>query len=323
MPTQKIQGTEAAPQTQAFIRAASRKVERLRRYRDRADQETTAGATALPASTSPTDDTFLAPDAALPPIEAFTAFVEALSCARYASPRLPAWWLSIAMRRSEGRCGYCETTLRPVPPPSVDAVIPIVAGGPHHPDAAVVCCKACRRAKGRKDLLLWKPDAPKLLRELRARLALEAWNHVTRDAADMQTEAKAASVIAERWRHPRFNCHAALIPHGGFIGWPDAAPVPTAVQLRLIFEHGAWRRHPSPKNAHRRHADAVVFWFPTQPGALDAIWDVIECNGLVRRVDLGHVVPPSEVGEAEPGQDWSMVLPTVVDLVRHQQRRQS
>ena len=315
MPTWEIQGTEAAPQTQAFGQSPVWEVERSPRHGDWVDQEAST-AISLSASGFRGEDTFLSAGAAPPPQETLVAFVETLGSTRYSSEELPDWWLSLAMQRCEGHCAYCGIRLRTVLVPSMDAIIPIMAGGPRQPDAAVMCCKACKQAKGRRDLLLWKPDAPQFVQELRMRLSLKAWNHASRDAFLMQTEANAASLIAKRWLYPRFHCHAALIPRGGFIGWRVAALVPTAIQLRLVFELGGVRLRPPMKNANRRHADAIIFWFPTQKSALDAIWDIIDHNGLVRRVDLPQVEPALEVSDSQPSEDWALVYPTTADLIR-------
>jgi hypothetical protein len=255
-----------------------------------------------------------------PPPEALSAFVQAIEAARYPSPRLPGWWLASAMKKFDGLCAYCGQDAGRAP--DVDAVIPAVAGGPQRPDAAVLTCKACRQGRGRRDMLLWKPNASPKLRAMRAALALDSWNHLSRDRADMKTPAKAGEVITTRWQHPRFHCHGALLSTGGFIGWREAAQVPSAVQLRLVFDHSAWRLRQSMKNTHRRNNTPAVFWVPTQQGALDALWDVIERNGLVRRVDLSDPSSPIHEAQSDLSSDWAMVFPTVADLVRQRWRHQ-
>lgn len=315
MPTCEIQELKAAQRTQAFAQSAKWNVERSPRNGDRTDQHA-ATAISLSARGFQNGDTFLSPGATPPPPETLAAFVEALGSLRYSSEDLPDWWLPLAMRRCNGYCAYCGIRLRAVLAPSMDAIIPIMAGGPRQPDAAVMCCKACKQAKGRRDLLLWKPDAPQFVKELRMRLSLKAWNHLGRDALLTQTEANAASLIAKRWLYPRFHCQAALVPHGGFVGWRIAALVPTAVQLRLVFELGGKRLRAPMKNANRRHADTVIFWFSTQKKALDAIWDIIDHNGLVQQVNLSQI--QSTLGDSDPKQseDWTLVYSSIADLVR-------
>ncbi|HUB89160.1 MAG TPA: HNH endonuclease, partial [Dyella sp.] len=243
--------------------------------------------------------------------------VRAIEAARFPSPRLPGWWLAAAMKRFDGLCAYCGQDAGNAP--DVDAVIPLVAGGPQRPDAAVLTCKACRQGRGRRDLLLWKPNASPQLRALRAALALDAWNHLSRDPADMKTPAKAADVINARWRQPRFHCHGALLPMGGFIGWREAVQVPSAMQLRLVFDHGAWRLRQSMKNTRRRNNTPAIFWVPTRQAALAALWDVIEHNGLVRAIELG-MPSTSEEGAVDPSEDWKLMFLTTADLVRRQRR---
>jgi hypothetical protein len=150
-------------------------------------------------------------------------------------------------------------------------------------------------------------------------LALDSWNHLSRDPAEMTTPTKATDVVTARWRHPRFYCHSALISMGGFIGWRDAAQVPAAMQLRLVFDHSAWRLRQSMKHTHRRNNTPAIFWVPTRQAALDALWDVIEHNGLVRATELGMPLT-SEDGASDPSEDWKLMFPTTVDLVRRRWR---
>ena len=256
---------------------------------------------------------------AQPPQGALAAFVRAVANARYAAPRLPAWWQAHAVQLEPGECSYCGAKVGEAP--MLDPIIPIVAGGPHSPHAVVLCCKGCKVSRGRKDLLLWKPDALGALRTFRTGMALEAWNHLTRDTAAMKTKADAKTVLTRRWSQPRFYCHAATIEEGGFIGWRDRAQVPSMMSLRLIFEHQAGHLHAPVRQAHQRHGDSAIFWIPNRRAALNAIWDVIERNGLVRSVHLGEP-PPLAEGTFDPSDDWQLVLPTTADLVRRRWRRQ-
>lgn len=251
---------------------------------------------------------------ALPPSEALSAFVQVIDDACYPPPRLPAWWLATAIKTFDGLCGYCgrETGSEP----DIDAVIPVEAGGPQRPDAAVLTCKACKQARRRRDLLLLEASTSTKLQTMRAELALDAWNHLSRAPAAMQTPEKATDVIRERWKHPRFHCHGALLPTGGFIGWRQASLVPSAMQMRLVFDHGGWRLRQSLKHAYRRNNTSAIFWVPTRDGALDALWDVIEHNGLVRHAALGAIPSPSDEGRPHPARDWTLVFSTIADLVR-------
>jgi hypothetical protein len=255
---------------------------------------------------------------ALPPPEALSAFVQVIDGACYPSPRLPAWWLATAIKTFDGLCAYCgrETGSEP----DIDAVIPVEAGGPQRPDAAVLTCKTCKQARRRRDLLLWEARASTKLQTMRAELALDAWNHLSRDPATMQTPEKATDVIRARWQHPRFHCHGALLPTGGFIGWRQASLVPSAMQMRLVFDHGGWRLRQSLKHTYRRNNTSAIFWVPTRDGALGALWDVIEHNGLVRHATLGIIPPPSDEDRPDPARDWARVFPTIAELVRRHRR---
>lgn len=256
---------------------------------------------------------------ASPPPDALSAFVRLIKNARYPSPRPPAWWLASAIKKFDGLCAYCGRDAGSAP--DVDAVIPVIAGGPQRLDAAVLCCKACKQERRRRDVLLWKPDASAKLQAMRATLALDSWNHLSRDPAAMRTPMKGTEVITERWRHPRFHCHGALLPMGGFIGWRDLDQVPPAIPMRLIFHHGAGRLRPSFDHPLRRGNIAAIFWLPTRDGAVDALWDVIEHNALVRPAPLGAI--PSTLEDAQPdvASDWASVFPSVADLVRRRWRK--
>lgn len=276
---------------------------------------------AMDALSIPEPATFPSPeaDSTPPPPEALTAFVHVMERARYPSPRPPAWWLATAIKKFDGLCAYCGRDTGDAP--DLDVVIHAVAGGPQRPDAAVLTCKGCKQARRRRDLLLWKPDVSTRLHDMRAELALNSWNHLSRDPAAMQTSEKAAHVIRARWQHPRFHCHGALLPMGGFIGWRAETQVPTTIQMRLAFDHGGWRLRQSVKHANLRNNTAAIFWVPGQSAAVDALWDVIEHNGLVRRADLGDLASPVKEAQSDFSSDWAMVFPTIADLVRGRWRQ--
>lgn len=262
-----------------------------------------------------------------PPSKALFAFAQIVECTHETSRRFPGWWLSQAIREFDGLCAYCGRSIGYISNidaviSDVDAIIPFSAGGPHRPDAVVLCCKACKLDRHRRDLLLWKPDIAAKLTAMRARLAFDTWNHLSRNPASMRTKKLATEVIAKRWLHPRFRCHGALLSTGGFIGWHNVSQVPSTVQYHLAFEHGGWRLRQTSKKDFRRNDKVAIFWIPTRQRALDAIWDVIEHNGLVRHVALEASPPPSKASVLDPDHDWARVFPTVIDLVSHHRRRQ-
>jgi hypothetical protein len=73
------------------------------------------------------------------------------------------------------------------------------------------------------------------------------------------------------------------------------------------------------KHTHRRNNTPAIFWVPTRQGALDALWDVIEHNGLVRAIELG-VPSTSEESAVDPSADWKHMFPTIADLARRRWR---
>lgn len=80
------------------------------------------------------------------------------------------------------------------------------------------------------------------------------------------------------------------------------APLPVAVVVQFVLDHLACPQDDGAGRTFCRlhwirlcwppgHADAIIFWFPTQKSVFDAIWDIIDHNGLVRRVNLPQVEP--------------------------------
>jgi hypothetical protein len=138
----------------------------------------------------------------------------------------------------------------------MDALVPEDLGGPHHLDAMVACCATCQRAKGGRDVLLWKPDLPDSLRKRR--------NHLKVDPD-----------------RPRFACAVARTVTGGYLGWRSAADVPPEVVFRLRWKYRAMVMDlPDKRGASRR----LLLWL-TSPSALEhAVADLIECQCQIRNV---------------------------------------
>jgi hypothetical protein len=220
-----------------------------------------------------------------PPRSALSAFVVQLQQVRHPPSRIPSWWRRRAFRRFGGRCVYCHVDVSGYGAAFADALIPFCLGGPRHVHAVVLCCRQCKRAKGTRDVLLWKPDCSEALLRLRKTLKLEAWNHPVRTSR-AHLEADTASVFAKRWVFPRFKCHAMLLPAGGLIGWRSDQHVPIEMPLMLAMLCGGHRQKALLTDGPRRGGTEVVYWIAGGQKAIGALETLIEHNALVQRCEI-------------------------------------
>jgi hypothetical protein len=223
---------------------------------------------------------------ASPPLGAFSAFVAQLQQARPLHLRVPSWWCRRAMGRFGGLCVYCHVDVSGYGAAYVDALIPFCLGGPHHVDAVVLCCRRCKRAKGTRDVLLWKPECSDALWTLRSTLAREAWNHPVQKSS-ARPRAKSASVFADRWIYPRFKCCATLLPGGGLIGWRSDQHVPVEMPLMLALICGGQRQTALVTDPPKPCEAEIVYWIPGGQKAIEAVETLIEHNALVQRFEIG------------------------------------
>jgi hypothetical protein len=152
--------------------------------------------------------------------------------------------------------------------------------------------------------------------DLRHRLSLEARNHSSLQRAGSPTPAKAKAILAERWKHPRFFCHAALLAEGGFVAWRNDAPPPAEIQLQLRMDHGGRRQLGSHIDAELCCRKMVLYWLATPASALAALRDLIDHNAWVRHLDLA---PATRNGYGmEASDDGSCVFNTVHGVVERQ-----
>jgi hypothetical protein len=223
--------------------------------------------------------------ASSPPPSALSAFVVQLQQVRHPPSRIPSWWRRRAFRRFGGRCVYCHMDVSGYGAAFADALIPFSLGGSRHVDAVVLCCRRCKRAKGTRDVLLWRPKSSDALLTLRATLAREAWNHpVRKSSAGSRT--KPASVFADRWIYPRFKCHAMLLPAGGLIGWRSDQHVPIEMPLMLAMLCGGQRQTALVTDPPKPYEAEVVYWIAGGQKAIEAVETLIEHNGLVQRFEI-------------------------------------
>jgi hypothetical protein len=223
--------------------------------------------------------------ASMPPLDALSAFIVQLQQVRHPPSRIPSWWRRRAFRRFGGRCAYCLVDVSDYGALFAEALIPFSLGGPHHVDAVVLCCRRCKRAKGARDVLLWKPECSDALLTLRTTLALEAWNHPVQTSR-AHSKAKTASVLADRWIYPRFKCHAMLLATGGLIGWRNDQRVPVEMPLMLAMLCGGQRQTVLVTDGPRRGKTEVVYWIAGGQKAIGAVETLIEHNALVQRFEI-------------------------------------
>jgi hypothetical protein len=220
-----------------------------------------------------------------PPLGAFSAFVVQLQQVRHPPSRIPSWWRRRAFRRFGGRCVYCHVDVSGYRAAFADALIPFCLGGPRHVDAVVLCCRRCKRAKGTRDVLLWKSECSDVLLTLRSAMAIEASNHPVRKSS-ASSRTKPASAFADRWIYPRFKCHAMLLPAGGLIGWRSEQHVPIEMSLMLAMLCGGQRQPVLLTDGPTRRGTEVVYWIAGGQKAIGAVETLIEHNALVQRFEI-------------------------------------
>jgi hypothetical protein len=261
-------------------------------------------------------------------VEAQGAFIQALLKTKSIKDYRPDWWLQVAMRKCGYQCAYCGCSLTAddrlrhnhAGQPTVDHLIPLTVGGPHHHEAVVASCLACNTSKGMRDWIRWgKATDPKAIKALRAKLSRECWNHLAPDPETTRTKLKIERMLEARWKHPRFRAHASITTGGAFIGVKDihnAVPIFPWMQRH----HGGHLVDGLKKQAGQVLS---VFAFEDQRAALDAIWELIAHNALVRRLDLSPAFPDATPSDNEAWADWAETFPNIGNLVKRRWNKPS
>jgi len=261
--------------------------------------------------------------------EAKAAFLATLLATRPHNNPGPDWWTKVAYRKWGGHCVYCGREVPPLDTPDVnqadkasaDHLIPISVGGPDHHDAIVLACVSCNCAKRQRDWIMWgKAVDKKAIKALRMKLSRECWNHLAPDPVAVRTKLKIERMLDARWEHPRFLCHATITAGGGFIGWKDGSHVPPAM-IWLLRQRGADAFNDGDHRGKGRNL--WVFSFTDQRAALDAIWELIAHNALVRRLDLSPAFPDVTPEDSGPLADWAQSFPHVTYLVKRRWHKPS
>lgn len=249
------------------------------------------------------------------------AFMRALAGVKTVQEGRPDWWIKVALRKWNYACAYCGRSITENDrkrhnhegQPTVDHLIPLTVGGPHHHDAVVACCLACNASKGRLDWLTWdKAVDKKAIRELRAKLSRESWNHLAPDPVKVKTKLKVERMLAARWEHPRFLCHASITSGGAFIGVANTLHAPR--EFSWILRHHGGKPVQHERTASTPHLSVFSFDQPAQ--ALDATWALIERNALVRRLDLSPEFADATPRDREALAMWPYSFPNVGNLVK-------
>jgi hypothetical protein len=251
-------------------------------------------------------------------------FCRAVLVARNATKeKKPAWWrYGNAMRESSGRCVYCGVELRlpdglaadqTLPKAFVNSLVPACHGGPQLPINLVASCGSCSHEKGDSDWLQWSkaPNSASALRLQKRRLSvLELCpNHLVRDGSRAKTKPTVMKFLSARWSNPRFVVWAAMTNAGGLVSWwgPDQVPLEVSAVM-LHFK------------AKLVEAAMPVWLFPPSPDPafLDAIWQLIELNAWVRRIELTDFPDPTLADDSS--SRWWETYTDVGDVHRRRAR---
>ena len=261
--------------------------------------------------------------------EARAAFHAALLATQPHHHPSPDWWTKVAYRKWRGHCVYCGREVPPLDIPnvnraemaSVDHLISVSVGGPDHLDAIVLACLSCNSTKRQRDWIMWgKAVDKKGIKALRMKLSRQSWNHLAPDPVAVKTKLKVERMLDARWEHPRFLCHASINAGGSYIGWKDGAHVPPAM-IWLLRQRGAEAFNDGDHRGKGRNL--WVFSFTDQRAALDAIWELVAHNALVRRLDLSPEFPDATPSDNEALADWAQTFPNVSNLVKRRWNKPS
>jgi hypothetical protein len=254
---------------------------------------------------------------------ALDAFTRLLKSVRTPETQSPLWWVKAALRTHGYACVYCGQALEAEdectpgrPTPAVcDHLIPVAGGGPDLDSGVVPSCVACHVAKSSQDWLTWgKAVDPDALRELRLKIARQAFNHLARDPERVKSAAQVERMLDQRWSHPRGKIYASVTTGGAFVGWRDST-LPLGPEWHwLLVNHGG-KALPVERTKGGRF-NPQVFTFDQPRQALLSIWALIERNALVRRLDLSPAFSEATPTENAALAQWSFTSPNTGDLVR-------
>ena len=208
------------------------------------------------------------------------------------------------------RCAYCGCEIGPRASSSttwaMDHIIPIGQGGPNIGQNMRPACYRCNYNKGTRDWLLFGCAVnPEDIKQARLAMLALVPNHLVRDPSQAWKRDDVHRVLGNRWQHPRSVVFAACIGDDGFVGWPKAGTTAVSRPQRAAIEATGAERHESLK--------AVAYRVP-RPRFLQLVWDLIDCNAWVRRLDIPGQQDATPADDPELAR-WSETYRNVGEIV--------
>lgn len=200
------------------------------------------------------------------------------------------------------RCAYCGDEHAPV----TDHLVPVGQGGPNIGQNLRPSCSSCNTLKGNADWLLFgKAIDPKDIKAARLAMLALVPNHLIRDPRSAWKRDDVCRSLNRRWQVPRCAMFASCCDDYGYVGWPIEGTRTIGKDIRAaIVASGAVRV-----------ADglAVAFRVPREK-FLELVWDLIDRNAWVRRLDIpGH--PDATLRDDPELARWSETYRNVGEIV--------
>ena len=217
----------------------------------------------------------------------FEEFIEnVLAKSQPKSERKARWKQRASLRGKSILCETCGADLTSVDHTKrfASPIVPRAVGGPASPDNFMLLCVVCSRLRGKADIIdpvftsRLSAPLPAALLEKRAELLLHGFNHLT-PLRSMAPREKVSAVLSERHTHPRFRVFVHLSFAGFFVAFRRQS-----VEPQSYAGAGALLRHVYGADVSER--DGLVIFRGKTRTALDALWALIELNGLCVPVDL-------------------------------------
>lgn len=197
----------------------------------------------------------------------------------------PAWKKLAVENNACPSCGTLFDSLRPSQR-YITNLVPVSSGGPATTANAVMMCASCAKKRGQCDITdpsftsrLGGP-LPQALLTRRLQLLTGGANHLTRCWPMAPVESVRAE-LEKRYAHPRFRVYAHASYNGCFVGYRMRVSEPQAyagasAMLRLTAQ------------ATVEEENGCVFFRVPQAKMMDALWAMIDTNGLVVAVHLSE-----------------------------------
>lgn len=229
-------------------------------------------------------------------------------------------WRHKAVLMDSQVCVYCGRPVEHRKSPSddpdaamlhIEHFISRKLGGPHEKLNLVASCASCNLTKGNKDWLACPlaPDdlARKAFVDRRMKVMETCQNHLLRTRETAKTKPYVLTLLRQRWAHPRFAIRAALTDDTGLIGFGDRDYVPDEIVV-LLRQFGAT---PAAR-------EGWIFFIP--PDKFHAlIWQLIDLNAWVRRLDLGEDFPDPNPPDDSTSR-WHETFTNVGDIHRRREK---